>query len=484
MNAVTKKTVDTPHASYAKFASKWKRCRDVVAGQDEIHAARESYLPRLKDQTDPDYSAYVMRAGFYNASWRTISGLLGMMFRKPPMLDVPAGLQPHLDDIDMAGHSFDNLARNTGCEVLEVGRVGLLVDHPPMPDLKGRQMTVAQVEQFGLRPAIYLYRAETIINWRHRRVRNRHVLSMVVLCEDHVAADGEWAEETSKRYRVLDLDEADTYRQRVFEVVDGKDVLVEGPIYPLMNNKRLDFIPFWIVGTDGVDAALDEPPLIDLVDLNLQHYRVTADYEHGCHFTGLPTAVVSGYQNENNEKLYIGSQAAWVFPDPNAKAEFLEFTGQGLDALKGNLDRKEQQMAILGARMLAEEKRAAETATTAAIHRTGENSVLSAIAIAVSAALKQALTVFSAWAGQSGKVEFAINRDFLPVALDAQQLTALFALKQGGALSDAEFFELLQRGDVIDSTKKLAEHQAEIDAAPPPMPTPAPANDTVTGAAA
>jgi hypothetical protein len=80
---------------------------------------------------------------------------------------------------------------------------------------------------------------------------------------------------------------------------------------------------------------IDEPPLIDLVDANLALYGINADYRHGLHFTGLPTPVVSGYQpQKDGEKFYIGSTSAWVFPDPQAKAVFLEFTGQGLDALK------------------------------------------------------------------------------------------------------------------------------------------------------
>ncbi|MFX5825171.1 DUF4055 domain-containing protein, partial [Acinetobacter baumannii] len=86
---------------------------------------------------------------------------------------------------------------------------------------------------------------------------------------------------------------------------------------------------------------------------NYAHYLVSADYEHGCHFAGLPTPVVTGYTPQNGpngeppEKLYIGSAAAWVFPQPDAKAYFLEFEGQGLDALEKNLSRKENQMAIL-----------------------------------------------------------------------------------------------------------------------------------------
>lgn len=470
------KTVATPHPTYLKHEPQWRRCRDVVAGQDAVHARRTDYLDKLKDQTDPDYSAYLRRAGFYNATWRTISGLLGMMFRKPPMLQVPTGIEPLLEDITMGGHNFTTLARNIACEVLEVGRVGILVDHPPMLDMAGRPLTVAQVEQYGIRPSIKPYKAETIINWRCRRVNNQHVLSMVVLCEDHLEPDGEWAETVTKRYRVLDLDDADQYRQRVFEVKDGRDVLIDGPIYPLMNGKPMGSIPFYIVGTDGVDTEADEPPLIDLVDLNLRHYCVTADYEHGCHFTGLPMLFLAGVQLGEGEKVYLGSQTAIVSTDPNSKGEFIEFTGQGLGALEANLNRKEQQMAILGARMLAEEKRTAETATTASIHRTGENSVLSAIAIAVSEALERALTVFSAWAGQKGDVEFEISREFMPASMTPQDVLAQIALIQSGGTTLQDLFRLLQRADLIDSTKTYEQHQAEIDAAPMPTP-PVPAND-------
>ncbi|WP_457831240.1 DUF4055 domain-containing protein, partial [Staphylococcus aureus] len=91
------------------------------------------------------------------------------------------------------------------------------------------------------------------------------------------------------------------------------------------------------MSVDDLTPTVDLPPLVDLVDMNYAHYLVSADYEHGCHFAGLPTPVVTGYTPQNGpngeppEKLYIGSAAAWVFPQPDAKAYFLEFEGQGLD---------------------------------------------------------------------------------------------------------------------------------------------------------
>lgn len=464
--------VKTTHAGYDTYSTKWKRCRDVVAGQDAIHKAGETYLDKLKDQTSDDYKAYLKRAVFYNATWRTISGLTGMMFRKPPAMDVPKGIEPYLEDVTMSGMTFDTFARITAGEVLEVGRVGILVDHPPMTNAQG--ITLAAQEKLGLRPMMQVYMAESIINWKYRRIANRNMLSMVVLKECIRRPKDEFEDEEVTQYRVLDLEEgSNLYRQRVFESdKDGNDKQIGADIYPLMNGKRLAYIPFVIVGTDGMDAALDDPPLIDLVDLNLSHYRTTADYEHGCHFTGLPTAVVSGYQPETAQTLYIGSQAAWIFPDPQASASYLEFKGEGLSSLEKNLDRKERNMAVLGARMLAEEKKQIETYGATQIKHTGENSVLSAIAIAVSQALEWALGVFAEWAGQKADVSFEINREFMPMPLDAQGLQALVAAWQAGAISEPELYRNLQKGDVIEGDKPLEDHQAELDAAPVAAPAP------------
>lgn len=471
--------VDTQHKDFAKFLPKWQRCRDVSDGQDAVHAKGELYLPRLKEQEPADYDAYRKRAGLFNATWRTLGGLLGMMFRKPPAKDIPAGIESYMDDVDMAGVSLETFARKIALEVMEVGRVGIMIDHPATENVTGVSVDVAQ--KIGLRPMMTAYLAETIINWKYRRVRNHWMLSMVVLKEMVGEADGEFAEKQVEQYRVLDLDEADQYRVRVFRRKDGStgEFVEESQFYPLMNGNKLDFIPFAIVGVDGIDSVLDEPPLIDLVDLNLAHYRVTADYEHGCHFTGLPTPYVTGFSpSTEGEKFYIGSTSAWLFSDPAATVGFLEFTGQGLQALKENLDRKEQQMAILGARMLFAEKRQVEAAATAAIHRTGESSVLAAIATGVSASLEWALTVFRDWAGATGDVQYQLNRDYNPAMLDAAQLTALFKGVQLGEVSSRELFDLMQRADLIDSEKTFEEHQEEIDVQEPPRPVvTAPAND-------
>ncbi|HKX79290.1 MAG TPA: hypothetical protein VJM34_12295, partial [Novosphingobium sp.] len=260
--------VKTTHRDYDRMSPLWERCRDTVVGQSAIHAKGEKYLPKLKGEEPEEYAARVKRSDFFNATWRTISGLNGMAFRKEPVKELPGLLEGYSKDITMSGVNLDALAEQVVEEVLETGRCGLLVDHPSMPE-NVSAITQATAESMGHRPFISFYPAESIRNWKFARVKNAWVLVQVVLGESGEVAKDEFTTEIEDRFRVLDLDEAGHYRQRVFVVRDGKDVLIEGPIYPAMNRQPLTYIPFAIIGRSGKGDQIDEPPLIDLVDKNI-----------------------------------------------------------------------------------------------------------------------------------------------------------------------------------------------------------------------
>jgi hypothetical protein len=476
-------SVKNTHPDYDRMAPKWKRCRDVMAGQDAMRAATiassvkrmetqttvEAYIPALKDQTPSDYTSYVCRAPFYNASWRTVSGLNGMLFRKSPTVDVQESVRPLLDDVTLCGEPLEMFAKDVGEECLAVGRVGVLVDYPVAVqlDANGRevQMTQADAERLNLRPTFCTYKAESIINWQERVINNKNVLAQVVLVEQASIREDEFTEKLETQYRVLDLDAMNQYRVRIFRInkTTGLDEQIGNDVYPTMNNARLDYIPFVFLSSDDVTPEVDEPPLIDLVDMNIAHWRSTADYEHGCHFAGLPTPVVSGYTPlKDGEKLYVGSATAWIFPEKEAKATYLEFTGQGLNALKENITDKEQRMAVLGARMLEALKKGIESAQTASIHRVGEQSMLASTSTSISLGLTRALQWFSDWAGANGDASIDLNKDFFPAPMDAQTLSALVSAWQSGAISDQTLFDNLQQAEIQGADATFEEEQARI----------------------
>lgn len=457
-------TVKNRHPDYERLSPKWRRCSDCVDGQDSIHAGGELYLRRFTNEGDTEYNRRKKEVDFFNATFRTIAGLSGMAFARDPVVDVPAGIKDMLTDINLAGRSLDDLAKGLVEDALKYGPFGLMVDYPPMPE-NVTPLTLAAAESMGMRPSIQYYEITSVINWRYVRLGNRTVLGMVVLKEDANIAEGEFEHKTEARYRVLDLDETGAYRQRVFRIdAKGNDELVEGPIYPLLNGKPLTDLPFKIVGD------IDEPPLIDLVDANIKHYKVSALLDNAQLFAGAPTMVVSGYVLGEGETINVGGEKAIVLPDPNASVSYAEFKGDSVPSLERRLLSIERRLAVLGARMIADETAQAETLGATKIKRAGENSILANVVIETGKAIEWALTLFAQWAGHPGECKYEINREFTPNAMSAQDLTAIFAGVQSGNISAREAFELLQRGDIIDGAKTFEAHQDEIDAEPMPAP--------------
>jgi hypothetical protein len=110
--------------------------------------------------------AYLRRSVFFNATARTVQGMVGACFRRSPSIAGGAADQ-YLGDVTMTDESFEGLAKTAMRELLTVGRYGLLCDY------SGEEN----------RPYLVPYVAENIINWRTERIDGRSVVTMVVLSE-------------------------------------------------------------------------------------------------------------------------------------------------------------------------------------------------------------------------------------------------------------------------------------------------------------
>lgn len=459
------KGVTAPHPAYERMLPPWQMCIDAAEGEIAVHLAGTKYLPKLKGEKDDAYTARKNRTPFFNATWRTISGLKGMMFRKSPQRNVPAGIELYMLDVDMAGTPLDLFVQHLAEEVLTVGRAGVLVDYPRV-ETEG--MTVAMAAAMGVRPMLQMYKAADIINWKCGRINGVMQLVLVVLREDAVIeGKDEFDHASENRYRVLDLVNG-AYRQRVYRSAGGKDEQIGEDIFPQMGGRSMTSIPFVIFGADKLGADVESPPLLDLATMNFKHYTVSADYEHGCHFSGLPTLFVFGLNPDTDNPIYIGGPAANCVPDASGSAVYAQVQG-GFEALQHNLESKEHQMAVLGARMLEQQKNAVESAEGQSQRVNGEASMLAALANVLSMGMERCLSIFAQWAGAAGDVIYRINTDYLPVSLGAQELLALVTAWQSGAISQETLYHNLQAGEIIQEGVTFEEEQERIASRAPAL---------------
>lgn len=447
------------HSEYNKFEIQWKMCRDANEGQFAIHKAGSAYLPRLSGQNDDEYSAYKSRALFYEATGRTIQGLTGMIFRKPPEIEHGA-MEDFDNDVNLSGMSLRGFSEDLTGEIMTVGRVGVLVEYPQAVT---EGITLAQAQSLNMRPYFIKFPTENIRNWKVGRINNKTQITEIRLTEFIEIQSGEFDVVEKEQIRVLDLDEG-KYRVRLYQKdpKTNKWVLVSEPYYPVRNGAFIPEIPFVFISANGVSQMVESPPLLGLVNINISHYRSTADLEHGAHFTGLPTAIITGIQADDAKgEFKIGASNAWLFSNPDANAKYLEFTGQGLSALVERLKSKEGQMASLGAQMLSPDTRRNESTETAGMRHMGENSILANIAQAVSEGINKCLVIAGEWMGITPS-EIELNRDFMPTPMTPQMLTSLVASWQSGAISSQTLFDNLKEGEVISHDKDFEEEQDEI----------------------
>ena len=214
--------------------------------------------------------------------------------------------------------------------------------------------------------------------------------------------------------------------------------------------------------------SVEKPPLLDLIDVNLHHWRLSCDYNHGLHYTGLPTAIAAGFP-KSNDGYKIGSGAAWWSEDSDAKASFLEFKGEGLGAMQTALSEDEDKMAALGGRLLEKQKTQAEAAAAIKLRTAGDQATLSGITETLDRGLTQAMGLLNAWLGvPTDEAAVILNNDFFSDEMDATEAEKLMHIVQAGYMTVDNLLFLYERGELLrpntapSDEKELLELQNSI----------------------
>lgn len=435
------------HKDYLGALTKWQKCRDVLAGEDVIKARGETYLPRLGGQDDKRYKAYVMRSRFFPAFSKTLVSFLGLMTRTDPAIRLPDSdaAKEAIRDVTSGGVDIQSFIQDTIKEILAVGRVGTLLEYTQLPD----GVTAAQARQIGARAYLTRFLAEDILNWKYDKGRLVYVLLREEPEDNRVILPDGNAPGTDYVYRELLINEDGVYQQRVFIEHDGQQLDI-AVFVPRRDSKPFDFIPFWIHQA-GRDQNIVDPPLYDLANLNLAHYRLKADHNHALHFVALPTPYATGVDpTDDNAPSEIGPEALWLLPNEASKVGMLEFTGAGVGAIQKELEAIEEQMAQLGTRVLMTES-GEKTATATRIRSMSETASLASILGIINSQFTQILREYLAWQQvpepDSASITYAKN--LLPADLKPADVLSLFKAHLEGAYDYDTFIEMLQRAEYI-----------------------------------
>lgn len=452
--------VDSSHPDYSSKTARWHKQRDAFAGEDAVKGAISGwdsrtgiqgasasygyysgiYLDKPEGFNDAHFARYIRRAKWYGATKRTVAGFAGAIFQKEAEIIASAAFEQHKENITLTGIDLENFSHTLLRDILLIGRYGVLVDF---------NEDVQQPYWSG-------FPAECICNWRTELIRGKHELSLVVLKEQAYGyGEDEFCLECQDQYRVARLNDQGQYEVQIYrkQGPTGNEIVLLDEYIPTRRGQALDFIPFQFFGSESLTPDISCGPLDDLVDINFAYFRHSADYEHGLYLTGLPTAVITGYEDRDSI-FVIGSLTAWVLPPPEAKVYFLEYQGQGLQSHERAMDNDKIEMATLGARLLEEQPDVQETLGAVQLRHAGDTGNLKSIANMISKGLSNILRIHEWWAGQTEnhedpRIMMQLNTDLATARLKPQDLQALMLAWQQGGISKETLLWNLQQGEVL-----------------------------------
>ena len=453
------------HPEYRKFAPRWAVVEDCVAGSDAVKAKGKAYLPMPNEGDNSEenkrrYNQYVQRAVFVNFTSSTLEGVLGMVFRREPEIDLSATLEYLRDNATGSGVSLSQLLRSSISQTIQKGRMGFLVDYPAADS----GLSQRDVAGMGLSANVVKYEAQTIINWQTKSINGTVVLAMIVLSEDFkVYADDGFSWQVKPYHRVLRLDDDGCYRQYVYNDLDAIIDIVEPR---KADGSKWEFIPFAFCGSTNNDSIIDKSPLYDIANLDISHYRNSADFEESSHVVGQPTPVFAGLTEHWVSEVmkggvHIGSRGGVMLP-VGGHATLMQVNENSMPMT--GMDKKEMQLVKIGARLIEDRSQGNETVDAARMRYAGQTSKLAVVVGNVEAAINQCLVWAQLFMGGEGESVIKLNREYYDRRLDAQTIMAEIALFDRGLIAKTDLRTSLRSGGHIapERTNEEIDEEAEV----------------------
>lgn len=463
--------ITSTHPRYADQLERWKRNRAACAGQDQVKALATAFLPddnerdRSNEARDR-YQRYLLRAVWMPVAGYTKQGLIGMTFRRAPEVELPVQLDYAKENADGSGLSLEQVAKLALSEVIEVGRLGMLVDYPAAEP----GLSAEAVASLGLAARLNIYRAESIDNWKLQNIGGVLKLVMVKLCELAEVEKDEYLLEHEKRYRVLRLEDG-VYTQTVY---DEKEQEIGKVMIPRQaDGSTWDHIPFHIIGATTNTPEVDEALISGIVDLNTAHYQMSADSAKNLHIHSGGTMILSTDMSKeqwdafNPNGVTVGADQG-LHVGPAGSASLLQLNPAS--AVEEKLRSLEMQMIAVGAHLISDTTQA-ETAEAARIDAAGKASALSTAVGNVSEGIEAALEDMARFMGADPEpVRYALNQQFYPDTIDAQTVMAMIQLMDRQVIGVQDVRGKLRNGGLIAQSRTDEDIDAEVGEVEPLAP--------------
>lgn len=456
----------TTSSEYNAMAPKWAKIRTLLAGTEALRACRHTYLPQFPREFDEHYNHRLENTTLLNMSDITLASWVGRPFSDPVCVgeDVPQQIMDMVKNVDSRGNGLSVFLRDWFREGLAFAHAHVLIDSP-ITDPKGR--TRADDLRDGVRPFWSFLKPEAVIFMAATHVGSQEILTHVRISETEKIRDG-FAEDSVHRIRIFDRvlqgskEDVGVYVS-VWEKRRTKSQQIDWVEVEAPRKIGIDEIPLvtFYADRDGIQAG--KPPLEDLVDLNLAHWRSTSDHNNILTVTRFPMIAASGVTNEEMENIVLAPRKVIASRKETSKFYYLEHSGAAVKVGAEDLAALEEKMAYYGADFLR--KRPGNmTATARALDSAEATSPLQDAVNRFNEAIDAALRITGKWMGIEEPGNIEVTTDFGPEEVEGDDMTTLREARKLRDLSRKAFLEELRRRGVLTDEFDIEADLQELEA--------------------
>lgn len=418
------------HPAFPELQRRYDMCDDAFLGQIT------QYVPKLVNQSQKEYDAYVSRAAYFNVVDKTTTAIIGALTRKPYALNGYTEFpnNPYGDGVTFVQASYRDL--------LLGARIVILVD---VGD-DGKSVMIP-------------YDADDVINWYGDGTQPGD-FRMIKQCNLVRNPKNPYELVKTESWRELYLDADGLYGVRVWSKGRTGKFLSEEQEPMLVNGSRIDYIPLFVSTPFDNTWDIYSPPLFTQASLNIQWFRQATDLAHYAHFMALPTFTIVGdlfvYTNaetgeQTQAQIKLGSTQEALHLQQGSTAEYVEVSGASFSMLQAEMKNTEERIFMAGSRLLTS-KKGVESAEALQLRSGSESAVLDTIVHSFNSALNDAIKL----CGEIDRVpnpSIDLNRDFTAMVLDPAAVKVLLEAYAAGTITLEQIQSELYAGEVVQPTQ-------------------------------
>jgi len=455
VNLSITKDIQTPSKAHTKKLPYLEKIAAVYGGNETMRAKGQEYCPRFLAENYLSYVNRLKTLTIPNYLEASIEGYVGRIFAKPTTLgkDWSEEALGWWEDMDRLGNKGDVFFRRVAADGIRDGFSWVFIDMP-----QSNAVTLADEKALGLRPFCKLYNDIDVIYVRQDdfgRIVDFRVKETVT------EPDGLMDKETKQIRRltpglcqIYNLDD-----EYMTETAMSYPAELGVPVVPYITSTRVD------------RDFYGKPPLDNMADLCIRLWKSRAEQDNCLSVTRTAMLFAKGWKmpldqdKTKGKSILVTNGAVYTTPEIEASLEWIEASGNGLEA--GQKDIDSLVAAIEAEGLKAYSKTTQRTKYETQSDDARGSSGITSMADAAQDMIENVLRVMMRWNEVSAKVDggsVTLNSNFDIISLDSVSMGALANMLATGTITRASYLKEMKRRGILSDDLDVEKELEALDA--------------------